>query len=176
MDVDDAGSAGPKDNLEPRFPDAADLVRICRRLNELGAKYVIIGGFAIIASGMARTTGDVDILIDADSENEALVYKALEVLPDRAVRQLDPGDVAKYTVVRVVDEIIVDLMKTACGVEYTDVGGQVIIRDIDGVSIPFASPRLLWKMKAPTRREKDAPDLHFLRDYFRRLGEEPPEN
>jgi len=175
MDVDDAGPTGAEDSLEPRFPDSADLARICRRLNELGAKYVIIGGFAIIASGMARTTGDVDILIDAGSENEARVFKALEVLPDRAVLELEPGDVSKYTVVRVADEIIVDLMKTACGLEYSAAAGEVIIRDIEGVSIPFASPRLLWKMKAPTRREKDAPDLHFLRDYFNRLGEEPPE-
>lgn len=175
MDVDDAGSAGAEESLEPRFPDTGDLVKLCGRLNELGAKYVIIGGFAIIASGMARTTGDVDILMETSSDNEERVFKALEELPDRAVRELKPGDVSKYTVVRVVDEIIVDLMQAACGVEYGDAAGEVIIRDIEGVGIPFASPRLLWRMKAPTRREKDAPDLHFLRDYFRRLGEEPPE-
>jgi hypothetical protein len=26
-----------------------------------------------------------------------------------------------------------------------------------------------------TRREKDAPDLYFLREWFRARGEEPPE-
>ncbi len=174
MDVDDAGPAGPKDELEPHFAEAEDLARICRRLNELGAKYVVIGGFAIIASGMARTTGDVDILMDTDIENEARVFKALEILTDRAVRELDPGDVSKYTVVRVVDEIIVDLMKSACGIEYGDASGEIVVREIEGVSIPFASPRLLWRMKARTRREKDAPDLYFLREYFRQRGEEPP--
>jgi hypothetical protein len=174
MDDEDAGSAGPKDGLEPRPPEEGDLVRICQRLNDLGAKYIVVGGFAIMAAGMPRTTGDVDILMDTSSENEARVFKALEDLPDKAVLELDPGDVSRFNVVRVVDEIIVDLMKAACGVEYGDAGGEIIIRDVKGTSIPFASPRLLWRMKAHTRREKDAPDLYFLRDYFRRLGEEPP--
>lgn len=174
MDDEDAGSAGAKDDLEPRFPNDSDLVLICGRLNELGAKYVVVGGLAIIATGMPRTTGDMDILMDTSAENEALVFKALELLPDRAVLELDPGDVSKYHVVRVVDEIIVDLMEAACGVEFSDAAGEIVIRDIEGVSVPFASPRLLWRMKAPTRREKDAPDLSFLREYFRRLGEEPP--
>ncbi len=174
MDDEDAGSAGAKDELEPRFPHDDDLVLICGRLNELGAKYVIVGGMAMIATGMARTTGDMDILIDTSAENEALIFKALELLPDRAVLELDPGDVLKYHVVRVVDEIIVDIMEAACGVEYRDAAGEIVVKNIQGTNIPFASPRLLWRMKAPTRREKDAPDLSFLREYFRRLGENPP--
>ena len=45
---------------------------------------------------------------------------------------------------------------------------------LDGVPIPFASPRLLWRMKAPTHREKDALDLLFLRQWFAERGEQPP--
>jgi hypothetical protein len=52
---------------------------------------------------------------------------------------------------------------------------EVIIREIQGVSIPFASPRLLWRMKKPTHREKDAPDLPFLRHYFEERNERPPD-
>lgn len=174
MDAGDAGSSGPEDGLEPRSPGSDDLALICRRLNELGAKYIVVGGFAIIAIGMPRTTGDVDILMDTSLENEALVFKALEILPDRAVLELESGDVSKYTVVRVADEIIVDLMKSACGVEYSEIGGEVVVRNVEGVNIPFASARLLWRMKAPTHREKDAPDLQYLREYFRQLGEQPP--
>jgi hypothetical protein len=32
---------------------------------------------------------------------------------DKAVRQLDPGDIAKYVVCRVSDEVLVDLMGSA---------------------------------------------------------------
>ncbi|MDP9292317.1 MAG: hypothetical protein M3O82_08135, partial [Verrucomicrobiota bacterium] len=82
---------------------------LCRRLNQLGARYVVVGGFAISQAGYGRPTGDIDLVIDTELANEALVYKALEILPDKAVRELDPGDVAKFVVVRVADEVLVDL-------------------------------------------------------------------
>ena len=47
-------------------------------------------------------------------------------------------------------------------------------KEIDGVPIPFALPRLLWRMKAVTHREKDAGDLVFLRQWFAERGEKPP--
>jgi hypothetical protein len=34
---------------------------ICRELNSRGARYVVIGGFAIIASGFPRVTADIDL-------------------------------------------------------------------------------------------------------------------
>ncbi|PZR78119.1 MAG: hypothetical protein DLM52_03310 [Chthoniobacterales bacterium] len=135
----------------------------------------MIGGFAIIAAGFARTTADVDLLIDTSLENEALVYKALEILPDKAVLELKPGEVSQYGVVRVGDEIMVDLMKSACGIAYEEAAGEIITREVQGVTIPFASPRLLWRTKKPTRRAKDVDDLLFLQDHFRERGEEPPQ-
>ena len=40
-------------------------MELCRTLNGVGARYLICGGFAIIHAGYLRTTGDVDLLIDA---------------------------------------------------------------------------------------------------------------
>ena len=148
MDDENAGGAGqPFSELESRLPTEDDLVLLCRRLNELGARYLVIGGFAIIQSGLPRSTGDIDLLVAADLENEALVYRALEVFPDKASRQLQPGEVGKYGVVRVADEVIVDLMRAACGIEYAEASQQVVVREVQGVLIPFASARLLWRTK-----------------------------
>lgn len=135
----------------------------------------MVGGFAVIHTGHARFTQDIDLLIDTDLANEAKVFKALESLPDQAVKELEPGEVARYTVVRVADEIVIDLMRSACGIDYQEASRDVVVREIDGVPIPFASPRLLWRMKARTHRAKDAPDLVFLREYFASRGEQPPE-
>ena len=65
----------PNDNppLEPRLPDTDDLIFLCRRLNEAGAKYIVVGGFAIIQHGFARATEDIDLLIDTSPENIARV-------------------------------------------------------------------------------------------------------
>ena len=49
----------------------------------------------------------------------------------------------------------------ACGVSYRDASAEVETFTIDGVPIPFASAKLLLRMKQ-TYREKDAEDRIFL--------------
>ncbi|MFZ4681885.1 MAG: hypothetical protein ACOYMS_05255 [Terrimicrobiaceae bacterium] len=173
--MDDDASDEKPEGLTSRAPESRDLVELCRELNRLEAKYVVVGGLAIVQAGYPRTTGDVDLLVDASLENEAIVFKALESLPDQAVKELDPGDVAKFLVVRVADEILVDLMAKASGIDYAEAAKSVVVHELDGVSIPFASPELLWRMKIHTHREKDAPDLFFLRKLFEAQGRTPPE-
>ena len=60
-------------------------------------------------AGDGNEIAHIDLLIDTDPDNEASIFKALEYLPDKASRELIPGDVKKYVVVRVADEIVVDL-------------------------------------------------------------------
>lgn len=178
MDVGHAGEApetGADDELESRAPRDDDLVLICRRLNELGADYMVIGGFAIIMAGFPRATVDIDLLVATDPENEARVLKALEILPDRAVTELRIGEINSYGIVRVADEVVVDLMKSASGIDYAEAAHDVVIHEIKGVRIPFASPRLLFRMKKTTHREKDAADLVFLRRYLAEHGDEGSE-
>ena len=161
--------------LEPRPPQQRDLVELCRRLNELGARYLVCGGFAIIHAGYLRATGDLDLLIDAQLQNEAKVFTALEILSDKAVLELKPGEVSEYTVVRIHDEITVDLMASASGIRFAEAESEIVYREIDGVRIPFASPLLLWRMKRNTHREKDQPDLYFLRRLLESQGIAIPE-
>jgi hypothetical protein len=157
---------GSEEELISRAPSTEDLVALCRYLNASGTKYIVVGGFAIRGAGYGRETMDLDLIIATDLENEAKVYKALESLPDKAVLELEPGEVSKYTVVRVGDEICVDLMASASGIAYEEACQDQIIREIDGVPIPFASPRLLYRMKKNTHREKDRADLLFLRENY----------
>jgi hypothetical protein len=164
----------PSKELASREPMVEDLRDLCRELNQRGARYVVIGGFALRAADYVRGTMDVDLLVAADLENEAKVFSALSSLPDNAVRELQPGELQQYGVIRVADEILVDLMRSAGGIDYAEAAKDVIVREVGGVPIPFASPRLLWRMKIVTHREKDAGDLLFLRQWFAARGEEPP--
>jgi hypothetical protein len=54
MDDQNAGPRRPAENLIRRPPTEADLVDLCRALNQRGAKYMVIGGLAIIAAGLPR--------------------------------------------------------------------------------------------------------------------------
>ena len=147
--------------LEPRLPDTDDLVFLCSRLNEAGAKYLVIGGFAIIQHGFARATEDVDLLIDVSPENFARVQTAMMALPDGAVREVSADDFREHLVVRVADEFVVDLMRQACGIEYAEASKDMAMMRVQDVLIPFANPRLLLRMKQ-TYRVKDEPDRAFL--------------
>ncbi len=162
--------------LTSRDPSLEDLVSLCRELNARGASYLVVGGFAIRAVGYDRPTKDVDLVVDADLRNEALVFDALATLPDGCVRELEPGEVAKHIVVRVADEILVDLMAKASGIDYAEASKSVVVRELDGVAIPFASPELLWRMKRRANRPKDQGDIDFLRRLFASQGREPPED
>lgn len=168
------GDQPPDANLESREPTLEDLRDLCRALNDRGARYVVIGGFAIRAAGYNRRTMDVDLLVAADADNEARVFDALATLPDRAVRELQPGELQQYNVIRVADEILVDLMRSAGGIDYAEAARDVVTKDVGGVAVPFASTRLLWRMKSVTHRAKDAGDLVFLRYWFSERGETPP--
>lgn len=169
MDVGD--DHPPSQGLESREPSVEDLVKLCRDLNDRGARYLVVGGFAVRAAGYDRRTMDIDLLIEPGPDNEARVIDAVARLPDHAARELTPGEVAEYVVVRVADEIVVDLMTSASGVPYAEAAKDVVVHEIDEVPVPFASPRLLWRMKGPSLRDKDAPDIHFLRHLLERSGE-----
>lgn len=90
-------------------------------------------------------------------------------MPDKAVNELSPGDVERFTVVRVGDEVLVDLLKNSCGVTYEEAAKDIVFREIEGVRIPFASPQMLWRMKQ-TYREKDIPDRIFLQKLLAEQG------
>lgn len=151
----------------PRQPEQADLVSLCRELNARGARYIVVGGMAVIQQGFVRATEDIDLLIEKSQENQQRVRAALETLPDKAVREMTRTDLEDYLVVRVLDEIVVDLMIKTCGISYEEAVGEVETAAIEGVPIPFASAKLLWKMKQ-TVREKDELDRQFLK---MKLGE-----
>jgi hypothetical protein len=159
--VDDAD-----DDRYARAPTPAHLVLICRALNEARARYLLIGGFAVIAHGAGRFTKDIDLLVDDSPENVARVKQALAVLPDNAAAQVSDEDVQRHTVVRVADEVVVGLIGRACGLSYAEAAADAEMLERDGVSIPVASPRTLIRLK-DTPRPQDAIDRAFLEGVLR---------
>ena len=118
-------------------------------------------GFAVIAHGGARTTKDIDLLIDAAPRKVARVRAALQILEDNAVKEVGDDDVARYSVVRVADEIVVDLMAKACGVDYAEASRDAVTMHFAGVPIPVASPETLLRVKN-TVRPADAVHRQFF--------------
>jgi hypothetical protein len=142
-------------------------VDLCRKLEAAGAKFLVIGGFAMRAHGLARQTFHIDLLLDPSLDNEARAIAVLGELPDGAAKEITPGDIAEHTVVRVADEIIVDLMARASGITYAEAATEVVGIVVEGVRIPVASPSLLLRMKRRANRDKDLGDVRFLEQLLR---------
>jgi hypothetical protein len=98
---------------EARPPRLTDLAAMCRRLNEAGARYVVIGGMAVIQAGFVRATEDIDLLVDTSVDNIHRVRQALLSLPDQAVNEMADADLERYVVVRVADEIVIAVANQA---------------------------------------------------------------
>ncbi len=149
------------DGTYSRPPTLEDVAKICGALNEEQARYVLIGGFAVIVHGSGRTTKDIDFLIDSSPENVARVKAALKVLPDNAAAELADSDVKTYKVVRVADEVVVDLMAGACGVSYSDAATGAETVDIGETPVPVADKHTLIRTKQ-TIRPSDHMDCEYL--------------
>ncbi len=83
----------------------------------------------------------------------------MEVLPDKAIREVADTDVEEYTVVRVVDEITVDLMARIGDVVFDNAESVTVV--VNDVPIPIASLNTLIATKQGLR-PKDMRDLRFL--------------
>jgi hypothetical protein len=146
---------------EVRPPTIDDIRRICRALDEAEAHYVLIGGFAVILHGGLRTTKDIDLLVDPEPANVERLKRALSVLEDAAAREIEAGDLQKYTVVRVADEVLVDLLAAACGVTWSEARASALRMDLEGTPVIVADVETLIRTKM-TVRPSDAADRAWL--------------
>ena len=116
----------------------------------------------MVLHGFNRGTEDIDLLVDKVASNISLLKRALSILPDNAIQDVRDSDVEKYEVVRVADEVVVDLMGSACGIDFKSAESQIEWHELEGVKIPFASAELMLKTKQ-TLREKDEIDRIYLK-------------
>ena len=139
-----------------------DVFRLVELLEKHGAEYVLVGGYALSFNGLTRQTGDVDILVPTTPENNRRWISALSELPDGAAKELfesadDPFTVRDAAgpsgpgVIRVIDEFVVDVLPTACGLTYDDLKphvrrtstqwGAINVLDLEGLRLTKQSPR-----------------------------------
>lgn len=89
-------------------------------------------------------------------------------LPDNAIKEIALDDVNKYEVVRIGDEITIDLLKKACDVTYDK--AKIEYFEFKGVNIPIADISTMIKTKQSIR-PRDKEDLKFLMSVLENEGE-----
>jgi hypothetical protein len=138
------------------------LLKVCTFLNEAGAEYIVIGGYACVLHGYVRTTHDVDLLVPESKENFLKVREALARLEDGAAKELTLDDFKNYLVLTINDEVQVDVSRQAWKVNYAEALPTIEWRTIEGIKIPFLGIDRLLESKS-TYRAQDEVDCAELR-------------
>lgn len=138
------------------------LIRVCALLNAAGAEYLVAGAWALILNSVVRATEDVDILIAAHRTNYERVIQALSQLEDRAAAELTPQDFEENVVIKVADEVEVDVSTQAWTVTYAEALPNALEIEVDGVRIPYLSIPDLIRSKE-TYQDQDKADIERLR-------------
>ncbi len=165
------GEACPEARVSSEYSRAAtveDLKALVRALNDKGADYLLIGGYALYAHGYQRATTDIDVLVPGNRKAGEKVKSALLVLPDQAARDIDPAWFEEGENIRVADEFVVDIMLTAGGETYEALAPHAVTVDLDGVPVRTLDLPGLLKTKQ-SAREKDAADRAVLERAIRIL-------
>jgi hypothetical protein len=138
------------------------LLHVCRLLNDQGAEYLVIGAWAMILNSIVRATEDVDILIAENRENYRKVIDALSQLTDGAARELTPQDFEENIVIKIADEVEVDVSTRAWTVTYAEAAPNALRTEVDGVTVPYLCLPDLIRSKQ-THRDQDRIDVESLR-------------
>ncbi|MGH7700608.1 MAG: nucleotidyltransferase [Gemmatimonadales bacterium] len=154
--------------MKPHRTRAAE---VCARLNEHGAKYVVVGATALQLWGTTRATRDIDILIEPSVENARRVLAALSETGFGLAKEWLGEEVAKRPVTIIGDSPRVDILTVAWSVHYREAAPAATVFEIEGVKIPTASIEHLIESKR-TGRLQDAADIEVLEE-IRRLRKGP---
>lgn len=161
---------------EPRFTRPAlwdDVLDLARRLNRQGARYVLVGGYALAAHGLVRMTTDIDIAVASDPDNNRRWVAALAELPDGVAAELagedDPFAGDLLHAIRINDEFTVDIMPSVAGVSFSELEKNAQQLIIDGEPIRVLDLQGLLNTKQQSQRPKDQADAALLREAIARM-------
>ncbi|HLT40398.1 MAG TPA: hypothetical protein VK034_29165 [Enhygromyxa sp.] len=151
-------------------PDFADLFAC---LNEAGADYMLVGGYAVNAYGYIRATEDLDVWVRPSPENAARVMVAMAnfgMPPGLRVEDLAQIDGPPPTGFRFGRRpLTVDLLTSVQGISFDQAWGESIVSNFDGLRVRIIGIEALLANKRATKRLKDAADVEEL-ERLRALG------
>jgi hypothetical protein len=130
-----------------------------------GARFMVVGAHALAAHGYPRATVDIDIWIDATSENAERVWRALAEfgapLDDLQVRQ---EDLIRHDVVAQfgLPPNRIDILTGLSGLTFDRAWPNRIEDVVEGVRVPILGLHDLLENKRATGRDKDRADVKGL--------------
>ena len=81
--------------------------------------------------------------MEDSEENLKRVITALSKMEDGAARELTPRDLLENVVVKIADEVQVDVSRSAWRISFNDAIGSALNVQIDGIDVPYVDLKTL---------------------------------
>lgn len=165
----------------------ADVEVILRALNDADARYLIVGGLAVVAHGYVRYTADIDIVLQLERENVLRAMNALEAIGYRPLLPVKGSDFADEALRRSWIEKKNMLVFQITNLDRPDTQLDVFVEepfsfaaeyeqakwdDVAGVRAPIVRYDELIRLKRASGRPKDLADISELELIFEEHDDE----
>ena len=144
----------------PVNPDFRDLFAA---LNVAGARYLLVGGYAVAFHAQPRFTKDLDVWTDSDPENASRVYEALRQF-GAPLHELTGADLARPgTIFQIgVPPNRIDVVTAIDGVAFAEAWPDRAQTTYGDQPVPVIGRRHLVQNKRASGRPQDLLDLRIL--------------
>ncbi|MEM1060683.1 MAG: hypothetical protein AAGK14_15840 [Verrucomicrobiota bacterium] len=156
-------------------------LQIAQALNQANVRYIVVGGYAVIAHGHLRYTRDIDLVIRLEEANLKRAFEALMSIGYNMRVPITPQEFAhtetREELIREKNMVVLNLWSD----QHPTLPVDIFIREPfdfeeeyrcalqeempTGTKVRFARVPTLIKMKEGTGRAKDLDDLEFLRQF-----------
>jgi hypothetical protein len=151
--------------------NAEQVLAVLRAFDRERVRYKVVGAVALNFIGLPRATEDLGVFVAPDEANVARLRAALRsVFNDPEIDGISAADLAgDYPAIQYVPPSgtfhidILNRLGEAFG--FDDI--EVETRGVEGIPVPVATPRMLYRMKKDTVRIQDKADAQRLRLHFK---------
>ncbi len=143
-----------------------DFLEFIQALNQHEVDYLLVGGYAVILHGYARTTGDMDIWVKPSKENYQKLIKAFQDfrMPVFEMTEENFLDTSKFDVFTFgASPVSIDIMTKVKGLSFDEAFPKATSIQLDeGLSVKVIGLEDLLKAKKASGRAKDFNDIRHL--------------
>ena len=140
-----------------------EYLNLLRLFRAEDVEYVVVGGYAVIAHGFPRTTGDLDVLVRPTPANARRVVRALARFGYNSgeFEETDFTTVPNFLSFAT-NDVWVDLMTQVLGVSFEECAAGSLEIAFADVPVRYISLTALRRTKRATGRPQDLRDLENL--------------
>jgi hypothetical protein len=142
----------------------SDLIDLLRALNDEGAEYLIVGGYAFAVHGRVRATKDAEIFVGTNVDNAAKVWRALASFgaPLDELRVADLTEPQTFFIMGRPPNRI-DIITTIDGVSFEAAWSNRVEATYGGARVNYIGREDLIANKEAAGRLQDRADAAYLR-------------